>query len=132
VQAAVTALGGKVEAFYYAFGEDDAVTIADLPNKVKARALALTTSGSGAVRVRTTPLLTVEDVYQALEIKTQAVFEGLTPSFVAIRHDCACRYIMRTTVRLFDLKRHQLSSSMIKLGRHSNELAHCEAARCRL
>jgi uncharacterized protein with GYD domain len=71
VQAAVTALGGKLEAFYYAFGEDDAVIIVDLPNSVKAAALALTTSVSGAVRVRTTPLLTVEDVDQALDVKTQ-------------------------------------------------------------
>ena len=71
VQAAVTALGGKVEAFYYAFGDDDAVIIVDLPNSTKAAALALSTSASGAVRVRTTPLLTVEEVDQALEVKTQ-------------------------------------------------------------
>jgi uncharacterized protein with GYD domain len=71
VQAAVTALGGKLEAFYYAFGDHDAVMIVDLPSSIKAAALALTISGSGAVRVRTTPLLTVEDVDQALEIKTQ-------------------------------------------------------------
>ncbi len=71
VQAAVTALGGKLEAFYYAFGEDDAVIIVDLPNNIKAAALALTTSRSGAVRVRTTTLLTVEDVDKALEIETQ-------------------------------------------------------------
>jgi len=71
VQAAVTALGGKVEAFYYAFGDDDAVIIVDLPNSIKAAALALSTSASGAVRVRTTPLLTVEEVDQALEVKTQ-------------------------------------------------------------
>jgi uncharacterized protein with GYD domain len=71
VQAAIKAVGGSVEAFYYAFGQNDAVIIADLPNNIKAAALALTTSGSGAVRVRTTPLLTVEEVDQALEIKTQ-------------------------------------------------------------
>ena len=71
VQAAVTALGGKVEAFYFAFGDDDAVIIVDLPNSIKAAALGLTISGSGAVRIRTTPLLTVEDVDQALEVKTQ-------------------------------------------------------------
>ena len=71
VQAAVTALGGKVEAFYYAFGDHDAVIIVDLPNCIKAAALALSTSASGAVRVRTTPLLTVEEVDQALEVKTQ-------------------------------------------------------------
>ena len=71
VQAAVKALGGNVEAFYYAFGDDDVVTIVDLPDNIKAMALGLTTTGSGAVRVRTTPLLTVEDVDEALEIKTQ-------------------------------------------------------------
>ena len=71
VQAAVKALGGNVEAFYYAFGDDDVVTIVDLPDNIKAMALGLTTTGSGAVRVRTTPLLSVEDVDAALDIKTQ-------------------------------------------------------------
>lgn len=71
VQTAVTGLGGKVEVFYYAFGDDDVVAILDLPNNTKAAALSLSSSGSGAVRVRTTPLLTVEEVDQALEIKLQ-------------------------------------------------------------
>ena len=71
VQAAVKALGGNVEAFYYAFGDDAVVSIVDLPDNIKAVAFGLTTTGSGAVRVRTTPLLTVEDVDKALEIKTQ-------------------------------------------------------------
>jgi uncharacterized protein with GYD domain len=71
VQAAVKALGGKVEAFYYAFGADDVVIILDLPSNVAAAALGLSTSGSGAVRVRTTPLLTVEDVDNALEVRTE-------------------------------------------------------------
>ena len=71
VQSAVKALGGKVEAFYYAFGADDVVIILDLPDNVTAAAVGLNTSGSGAVRVRTTPLLTVEDVDKALEVKMQ-------------------------------------------------------------
>ena len=71
VQSAVKALGGTVEAFYYAFGADDVLIILDLPDNVSAAALGLTTSGSGAVRVRTTPLLTVEDVDKALEIEMQ-------------------------------------------------------------
>ena len=71
VQAAVKALGGNVEAFYYAFGDDDVVSIVDLPDNIKAAALGLTTTGSGAVRVRTTPLLSVEDMDAALDIKTQ-------------------------------------------------------------
>ena len=71
VQAAVKALGGNVEAFYYAFGDDDVITIVDLPDNIRAAALGLTSTGSGAVRVRTTPLLSVEDVDAALDIKTQ-------------------------------------------------------------
>ena len=69
VQSAVKALGGKVEAFYYAFGKDDAVIILDLPDNVTAAAVGLTTSASGAVRTRTTPLLTVEEVDQALKVQ---------------------------------------------------------------
>jgi uncharacterized protein with GYD domain len=71
VQAAVKALGGSLEAFYYAFGDHDVISILDLPSTISAAALAVTISGSGAVRVRTTPLLTVEEVDKALEIHTQ-------------------------------------------------------------
>jgi uncharacterized protein with GYD domain len=71
VQSAVKAVGGKVEVFYYAFGDYDVYTILDLPNDVTAAALSLTISGSGAVRVKTTPLLTVEDVDKALDIQTK-------------------------------------------------------------
>lgn len=71
VQAAVKALGGTVEAFYYGFGEDDVISILDLPNNIKAAAMALTTMGTGAVQVRTTPLLSVEEIDQALEVQTE-------------------------------------------------------------
>jgi uncharacterized protein with GYD domain len=71
VQTAVKALGGRVEAFYYAFGADDVIIILDLPNNVTAAAVGLNTAGTGAVRIRTTPLLTVEEVDKALEIKMQ-------------------------------------------------------------
>jgi len=70
VQAAVKALGGTVEAFYYTFGDDDAIVIVDLPSNITAAALTFKVSGAGGVRVRTTPLLTVEDVDKALDIKT--------------------------------------------------------------
>jgi uncharacterized protein with GYD domain len=69
VQAAVKAVGGKVEAFYYAFGPDDTIIILDLPDNVTAAAVSLTSSGTGTVRVRTTPLLTVVEVDKALEVK---------------------------------------------------------------
>jgi uncharacterized protein with GYD domain len=61
------ALGGKLEALYYAFGEDDVIVILDLPDNVGAAALALAVSASGLVRLRTTPLLTVEETDKALQ-----------------------------------------------------------------
>lgn len=69
VTMAIKALGGTVEAFYYAFGDDDVIAILDLPSNTAAAAVAITTGGSGMVRVRTTALLTVEEVDQALEIQ---------------------------------------------------------------
>jgi len=69
VQTAVKALGGTVEAFYFAFGDDDVVMILDLPDNTKVAALYLASATSGAVHLRTVPLLTVEEVDQALEIK---------------------------------------------------------------
>jgi uncharacterized protein with GYD domain len=71
VQAAVKALGGKVESFYYAFGDVDAFTIVELPDNIKASALSLTVMATGLVQMKVTPLLSVEDVDQALEIHTQ-------------------------------------------------------------
>ncbi len=71
VTAAIKAAGGTVESFYFCFGDDDAIVIADLPGNVAACALSLSTTASGAVRVRVTPLLTVEEVDQALEIQTK-------------------------------------------------------------
>ena len=64
--AAVEAAGGKVECMYFAFGEDDVVGIVDLPDNVSAASLSLAASASGLIRTRTTPLMTVEEVDQAL------------------------------------------------------------------
>jgi uncharacterized protein with GYD domain len=50
---------------------DDVIILLDLPNNVTAAAMRLATSTTGLVRVRTTPLLTVEEVNQALQIKTR-------------------------------------------------------------
>ncbi len=64
---AVEAVGGKVEAFYFAFGADDVIVICDFPDNVTAAALALAVGSSGLVEGRTTPLLTVEEVDKALK-----------------------------------------------------------------
>ena len=67
VTAAVEGVGGKVEALYYALGEDDAYVIVDLPDNVSAAALGIAISGAGLARTRTTALMTVEEVDRALE-----------------------------------------------------------------
>ena len=61
-EAAAKSVGGKVEQFYFAFGENDVVAIIDLPDHASAAALALVTSASGAVHARTTVLLTPEEI----------------------------------------------------------------------
>jgi uncharacterized protein with GYD domain len=69
VTKAVEALGGSVESFYFAFGEDDVYTIVDLPDNVAAASLGLTVGASGVVAVRTVVLLTPEEVDRAVKVK---------------------------------------------------------------
>ncbi len=61
VEKAVTALGGKLEAFYFAFGATDAYVIVDLPDNATAAAMALAVGQSGLASTRTTVLLTMEE-----------------------------------------------------------------------
>jgi uncharacterized protein with GYD domain len=67
VEASVRSVGGKVDAFYYAFGETDAFVIIDLPDNASAAALSFAVNQSGSVRLRTTVLLTLEEVDQAVK-----------------------------------------------------------------
>jgi uncharacterized protein with GYD domain len=64
-EEALKAVGGKLEAFYFAFGEYDAYVIADIPDHVSVAAVALAINASGAVAVKTTVLLTPEELDKA-------------------------------------------------------------------
>jgi uncharacterized protein with GYD domain len=61
VEKAVAGLGGKLEAFYFAFGGVDAYVIVDLPDNVTAAAMALAVGQSGLASTRTVVLLTTEE-----------------------------------------------------------------------
>ena len=61
VDKAVKGLGGKLEAFYFAFGGVDAYVIADLPDNVTAAAMALTVGKSGLASTKTVVLLTMAE-----------------------------------------------------------------------
>ena len=62
---AVEGLGGKIEAFYYAFGDVDAYVIFDVPDNVSAAALALAVGQSGGINTKTVVLITPEEMDRA-------------------------------------------------------------------
>ena len=65
VEAMARSLGGKLEAFYFAFGERDAFVLVDLPDHEAAAAVALTVNAAGGAGVKTTVLLTPEQLDEA-------------------------------------------------------------------
>ena len=65
VSAALKSLGGKIESMYYAFGDTDVYVIVEAPDNVTAAALAMGVSATGSVAVKTTVLMTVEEIDQA-------------------------------------------------------------------
>lgn len=67
VSALMKSLGGTLESYYFSFGADDYVIIADLPSNEAAAAGALTVGGSGAVNNRTVVLLTPGEVDAAVK-----------------------------------------------------------------
>src|SRR4029077_2278629 len=61
-EQSIKGLGGRLEAFYYAFGNDDFVIIVDLPSNVDALALSLTANATAAVKSRMTVWITPKQV----------------------------------------------------------------------
>ena len=62
-------IGGKLEAFYFAFGSDDFVIVLDLPSNIDMAATSIVAQASGTVKSRVTVLMTPEDVDQAVQRK---------------------------------------------------------------
>ena len=62
----VGSAGGKLEAFYFAFGPDDGIAIYDLPDNVTAASLSIASNATGHVHLNITPLMTVEEMDQAI------------------------------------------------------------------
>jgi uncharacterized protein with GYD domain len=62
VTQVVESLGGKVDAFYFAFGDVDAFVIVDVPDTSSGIAISMAVNASGAVRCSTRPLITPEEI----------------------------------------------------------------------
>lgn len=60
--------GGKLECFYYAFGESDAYLIVDLPNHATMLAVSMAVCAAGGATISTTVLVPVEDVDSAAKM----------------------------------------------------------------
>jgi uncharacterized protein with GYD domain len=65
VADAVHSVGGELECLYFEFGDRDAFSIVDLPDDEAAAAVALIANASGGATVKTTVLLTPEQVDEA-------------------------------------------------------------------
>jgi uncharacterized protein with GYD domain len=68
VEAVVGSAGGKVVCQFWAFGADDYVAIAELPDNVAAASVAATVAATGAVAISTTVLLTADEVDAAVRL----------------------------------------------------------------
>jgi uncharacterized protein with GYD domain len=66
VEAALKSIGGKLEAFYYGFGETDIYVIVDGIDNATAAAFSMGVGSTGSLSsVKTTVLLTPEEIDQA-------------------------------------------------------------------
>ena len=74
VAKTVADLGGQVESFYFAFGDEDAYVTVELPDNVSAAAIGLAVGASGMVRTKTVVLLTPEEIDKAA--KTQLAYRA--------------------------------------------------------
>ncbi len=62
VSKALAAVGGKLESFYYAFGDTDVLGVIEVPDVASAVATSLTINATGTVNLKLTPLITPEEV----------------------------------------------------------------------
>lgn len=62
VQQMVEKAGGKLHAFYYAFGEADVYGICEFPDHASAAAVSLAVNASGATHLKTVLLITPEEI----------------------------------------------------------------------
>ena len=66
-KAAFKSLGGKLETFYFALGNNDIVGIVDFPDAASAAAASILTGSTGLVKIKTTALLTVQEADEGIE-----------------------------------------------------------------
>jgi uncharacterized protein with GYD domain len=66
-EAAVKSTGGSLESLYFAFGDDDVYCILEAPDNASVAAASMAIGASGLVKATTVPLLTPEEIDQAVK-----------------------------------------------------------------
>lgn len=67
-RALVESLGGKIDGFYFAHGDADAIVICDFPDTAHALAGVMAVNASGLVTASTTPLITPAEIDAAAKL----------------------------------------------------------------
>ena len=62
IEQLITGAGGKVESFYFVFGDDDVIVVADMPDNATMAAVSLVISAAGAATIAVRVLLTPEEI----------------------------------------------------------------------
>lgn len=62
VEKAIETMGGRMEAFYYGFGDGDAYVISEAPDNASVAAISMAVNASGVVTARTVILMTAEEI----------------------------------------------------------------------
>lgn len=62
IEKTLSNLGAKLEALYYSLGEHDVYLIIDAPDNATVAAVSIAVNATGAAKVRTTVLLTTEEI----------------------------------------------------------------------
>lgn len=68
VEKMLADVGGRVESFDFAFGDSDAFVICDVPDNVAAAAIGMAVGASGMASVKTTVLLSPEEIDRATQV----------------------------------------------------------------
>lgn len=79
VRPAIENLGGKIQEGWFAFGDCDVVSIAELPDNVAAAAISMAFSAGGACKnVKTTPLMSTAEGIEALKKASRVGYRSAT------------------------------------------------------
>jgi uncharacterized protein with GYD domain len=62
IEQLITGAGGKVESFYFVFGDNDVIVVVDMPDNATMAAVSLAISAAGAATTAVRVLLTPEEI----------------------------------------------------------------------